>query len=202
MNERWLPALGLTCLVLLASIPVSAQTHFASFTGTVTSSDGNPVPGVEVVATNEATQVTYTADEQRRRASTRSPPSRSAPTRSGRRRRTSGPSRPTRSSSNPARTRASTSRCTVGATEKGRGHRRHPDPADPGRGRRRGHLGDDDRAHAAQRPQLLAAVAAAARRHHHRARHLHRAEELRRRAGRTSTASASRKTTTCSTAST
>ena len=61
MNERWLPALGLTCLVLLASIPASAQTQFASFTGSVTSTDGNPVPGVSVVATNEATQVTYTA---------------------------------------------------------------------------------------------------------------------------------------------
>jgi hypothetical protein len=41
--------------------PLPAQTQFASFTGTVTSKDGEPVPSVEVVATNVATQVTYTA---------------------------------------------------------------------------------------------------------------------------------------------
>jgi hypothetical protein len=47
--------------LLLGSSPLAAQTQFASFTGSVISTDGNPVPGVSVVATNEATQVTYTA---------------------------------------------------------------------------------------------------------------------------------------------
>lgn len=47
---------------LLVPCPVSlfAQTHFATFTGTVTSTDGSSVPDAEVVATNTATQVTYT----------------------------------------------------------------------------------------------------------------------------------------------
>jgi hypothetical protein len=47
--------------MLLGSVPVLAQTHFASFTGAVTSKDGAPLPNVEVVATNQATGVTYTA---------------------------------------------------------------------------------------------------------------------------------------------
>src|SRR5918993_1898293 len=47
--------------LLLGSSPLAGQTQFASFTGAVISTDGNPVPGVSVVATNEATQVTYTA---------------------------------------------------------------------------------------------------------------------------------------------
>jgi hypothetical protein len=50
-----------TVALLLGSSPLAAQTQFASFTGSVNSTDGNPVPGVTVVATNEATQVTYTA---------------------------------------------------------------------------------------------------------------------------------------------
>src|SRR5206468_3823066 len=38
-----------------------AQIQLASFTGTVSSRDGNPIPDVEVIATNQATQVAYTA---------------------------------------------------------------------------------------------------------------------------------------------
>jgi hypothetical protein len=38
-----------------------AQTQFAGFTGTVTSKDGNPLPNVDVVATNVGTQVAYPA---------------------------------------------------------------------------------------------------------------------------------------------
>jgi hypothetical protein len=51
--------LVLSCLLLLGSVPLLAQTQFASFTGTVSSRDGNPIPDVEVVATNQATQVVY-----------------------------------------------------------------------------------------------------------------------------------------------
>ena len=53
--------LGTLSLALLAAVPLLAQTQFASFTGTVHSKDGNPVPNVEVAATNVATQVKYTA---------------------------------------------------------------------------------------------------------------------------------------------
>ncbi len=54
-------ALLLLFVISLGEIPLGAQAHFASFTGTITSSDGLSVPNVEVVATNEATQVKYTA---------------------------------------------------------------------------------------------------------------------------------------------
>ena len=54
-------ALVLLFVISLGEIPLGAQAHFASFTGTITSSDGLSVPDVEVVATNEATQVKYTA---------------------------------------------------------------------------------------------------------------------------------------------
>src|ERR1044072_8277854 len=47
-------------LVMLLAVPLLAQPHFASLTGTVSSKDGNPLPKVELVATNQATQVTYT----------------------------------------------------------------------------------------------------------------------------------------------
>ncbi|MFI4942508.1 MAG: TonB-dependent receptor domain-containing protein [Burkholderiales bacterium] len=56
-----LKVLGALSLALLAAAPLLAQTQFASFTGTIHSKDGNPVPNVEVAATNVATQVKYTA---------------------------------------------------------------------------------------------------------------------------------------------
>jgi hypothetical protein len=59
--KRRLWVLTISLVTLLGSVPLFAQIHFASFTGTITSTDGNPVPNVEVVATNVATQVTYTA---------------------------------------------------------------------------------------------------------------------------------------------
>jgi len=43
------------------SVSLHAQAHFASVTGTVTSSDGVSVSKVKVVATNQDTQVTYAA---------------------------------------------------------------------------------------------------------------------------------------------
>jgi hypothetical protein len=62
MRRRWLwTTLSLPFLVLLTTGPALAQTQFASFTGTVSSRDGNPLPDVEVVATNQATQVQYRA---------------------------------------------------------------------------------------------------------------------------------------------
>src|SRR5437899_12142174 len=62
MKTRWLrTTLALSSLALLGPVPLLAQTQFASFTGIVTSKDGNPLPNVELVATNVATQVTYTA---------------------------------------------------------------------------------------------------------------------------------------------
>jgi hypothetical protein len=52
---RWL----LIASVLVCQPAIFAQTHFATLTGTVTSTDGSSVPDAEVVATNTATQVTY-----------------------------------------------------------------------------------------------------------------------------------------------
>jgi hypothetical protein len=61
-RQRWrAAALRSWAVVLLGAIPVLGQTQFASFTGAITSRDGNPVPNVEVVATNVATDVRYTA---------------------------------------------------------------------------------------------------------------------------------------------
>jgi Carboxypeptidase regulatory-like domain/TonB dependent receptor len=51
----------LISLIWIGSASLGAQTHFASVTGTITGSDGLSIPDVEVVATNEATQVKYTA---------------------------------------------------------------------------------------------------------------------------------------------
>src|SRR4051794_20667139 len=48
-------------LVLAGGVSLGAQTHSASFTGTISGNDGRPIGDVEVVATNVATQVTYTA---------------------------------------------------------------------------------------------------------------------------------------------
>jgi len=48
-------------VALLCSIPLFAQTQFASFTGIVTSKDGNALPNVDVRATNQGTQVGYPA---------------------------------------------------------------------------------------------------------------------------------------------
>src|SRR5580765_3774116 len=59
MRTRW----TWTVAALLAlSVPTAllAQTQLASFTGTVTSKVGTPLSKVDVVATNQATQVAYT----------------------------------------------------------------------------------------------------------------------------------------------
>src|SRR3982750_3048279 len=58
---KWRVAAALSLSILAGGVPLGAQTHFASFTGTISGTDGRPVPNVEVVATNTATQVTYTA---------------------------------------------------------------------------------------------------------------------------------------------
>jgi Carboxypeptidase regulatory-like domain len=60
MKNRWMAVL-VTCAFAAGWVSLHAQTHFASVTGTVTSSDGVTVPNVEVVATNQDTQVAYTA---------------------------------------------------------------------------------------------------------------------------------------------
>ena len=60
-RRRFRIALSVAFVLTIGWISLGAQAQFASFTGTVLGSDGNPVPGVEVVATNEATQVAYTA---------------------------------------------------------------------------------------------------------------------------------------------
>ena len=60
MKNRW-TALVVACAVAAGWVSLHAQTHFAGVTGTVTSSDGVAVPNVEVVATNQDTQVAYTA---------------------------------------------------------------------------------------------------------------------------------------------
>ncbi len=148
---------ALILLVLAGGVSLGAQTHFASFTGTAVDKDGKPVPDVEVVATNVATQVAYTARSNDagplhdhgsadRHVQDSCPGTR-----------ISSHTRRTRSRLSQGRTRGSTSPCRPACSENGRSHRHHPDPADPGRRRRRSHLGDDHRAHAAQRPQLLPA---------------------------------------------
>ena len=60
MRTRPIGTLVALGIALSASAPLFAQTQLASFTGTVTSKDGNPLSKVEVVATNQATQVAYT----------------------------------------------------------------------------------------------------------------------------------------------
>ena len=60
-RRRFRIALPIAFVMTIGWISLGAQAQFASFTGTVLGSDGNPVSGVEVVATNEATQVPYTA---------------------------------------------------------------------------------------------------------------------------------------------
>src|SRR5438477_9956122 len=61
MRARWTRTAVVALLALAAPATLLAQTQLASFTGTVTSKDGNPLSKVEVVATNQATQVAYTA---------------------------------------------------------------------------------------------------------------------------------------------
>src|SRR5947209_14645521 len=61
MRTRWLRTATAASVALMCSIPLFAQTQFASFTGIVTSKDGNPLPSVDVRATNQGTQVEYTA---------------------------------------------------------------------------------------------------------------------------------------------
>ena len=62
MNMRsFRTACALSLAISAGWVSLGAQAHFAGFTGTITSSDGLSIPNVEVVATNEATQVTYTA---------------------------------------------------------------------------------------------------------------------------------------------
>ena len=62
MNMRsFRTACALSLAITAGWVSLGAQAHFAGFTGTITSSDGLSIPNVEVVATNEATQVTYTA---------------------------------------------------------------------------------------------------------------------------------------------
>ena len=109
--------LTLAAVVLLGSVPLLAQTQFASFTGTITSKDGSPVPNVEVVATNVATQVKYTARSNNDghlhdlgAADRHVQGPRGRP-------RASRPTRRTRSGWSPARSPAWTSRCSSGSAE-------------------------------------------------------------------------------------
>jgi hypothetical protein len=52
-------SLVLSFLMLAGSLPLAAQTHFASLTGRIASADGSPVSDAEVVATNVATEVVH-----------------------------------------------------------------------------------------------------------------------------------------------
>ncbi|MCA1561841.1 MAG: carboxypeptidase-like regulatory domain-containing protein, partial [Acidobacteria bacterium] len=56
--SNWLLLLAIG---LLAPVPVFAQTGAASLTGIVTDESGATVPGANVTATNQATNVAYTA---------------------------------------------------------------------------------------------------------------------------------------------
>jgi hypothetical protein len=61
MKRRLCALVMSSSAVFLGLAIVAAQTQFAGFTGTITSTDGSPVANVSVIATNQATQVTYTA---------------------------------------------------------------------------------------------------------------------------------------------
>jgi len=62
MKRRWFRGpFSLSLLLVVGCVAIAAQALFASLTGTITSSDGLAIPNVEVVATNEATQVKYSA---------------------------------------------------------------------------------------------------------------------------------------------
>jgi hypothetical protein len=61
LTRSFRTAFALSFLISASWVSLGAQAHFASLTGTITSTDGLSVPNVEVVATNQATQVTYTA---------------------------------------------------------------------------------------------------------------------------------------------
>ncbi len=61
-TRRLVYGLGLSLIAfLLSTPPASAQTGAASITGLVTDDSGAPAPGVTVTATNQSTNVTYTA---------------------------------------------------------------------------------------------------------------------------------------------
>jgi Carboxypeptidase regulatory-like domain/TonB dependent receptor len=61
MRTRWRTALLLLAIALAAPIAAVAQTGAASLTGIVTDQSGATVPGATVTATNQATNVSYTA---------------------------------------------------------------------------------------------------------------------------------------------
>ncbi len=61
MTPRRLATPVLAIALVLSPIALNAQTNFASFTGTVTGTDGSVLPGATIVATNVATQVAHTA---------------------------------------------------------------------------------------------------------------------------------------------
>jgi hypothetical protein len=58
--HRLRTGVALSFMVLSGWVSLAAQTQFASCTGTI-SKDGGAIADVEVVATNVATQVTYSA---------------------------------------------------------------------------------------------------------------------------------------------
>ncbi len=61
-RPAWSPmTFALSALTLVCPAPLLAQTPFASVSGTVTGHDGNPLPGVAVIATHVATRVAYSA---------------------------------------------------------------------------------------------------------------------------------------------
>ena len=184
MKQRWLgTALAPTVVVLVGSALLMAQTHFASFTGTINGKDASPMRWRRGRRDEPRHAGHLHGEEQQRRSLHDLRPAD---------RHLQGP-RPgaelpgVRDESHQARIRPERTRRHHAAGRvraEHRGHRRDAHPPDAGRRGRRGHLGDHHRGHAAQRAQLLAALAAAARRDDDRARQLHRAQELRRRDGR------------------
>ena len=198
MAALWLRMpLVLSFLLLAGSTPL-AQTQFASLTGRITSTGGNPLPDAEVVATNVATGVSQSA-KSNQEASTPCPRCPLAPTSTC----DSGKVSIVRDHPYSARVgpeRAHRDQTANGVRRHNRGHRHHTDPADAGCGRRRGPLGGDDPAHAPERAQLLPTVVAAARRLQPDPNSFTQPKNLDFRDGRTSTGSVNRKTTTCSTA--
>ena len=122
MKRRWFrTALALSFVVLAGWVPLIAQTHFASFTGTITSRTGIRFRTSRSSPRMSRTQVTYAARSNDSGLYTIS----ALPIgtyKSARRRRAFRSRDEPHPRSSPARTRASTSRCRSASSRAGRGH--------------------------------------------------------------------------------
>ncbi len=195
------PAVALA--LAIAAAPARAQTGAASMTGIITDQSGAAVPGATVTATNQATNVDYTAvSNEAGNYTITSVPVGTYIIKAELASFKTATTKPITVEAKQIRPPRLQARGRRPRTER-RGHQRVARAADRDGDGRRGHLGHDAVVAAAERPQHRPALAAAARRGHAEPEHVHGDSQHRLgEAGRTSTATASRPTTTRSTAST